>query len=136
MVVMKPRYRVRMVVNWITLSTPFGLLIALFGRAKRRRVRDGLWIAESCRLMLPDAGAFTVGNVIITGGHFADLEAHYPEILDHEAAHASQWSLLGPLFLPLYVVWVGWSWLRTRNRATRNYLERWAGLKRGGYADD
>ena len=86
---MKPRYRIRSVVNWITLSTPFGLLIALFGRAKLRRVRDGLWIAENSRLMLPDAGAFTVGNVIITGRLFADLEARFPEVLDHEAAHSS-----------------------------------------------
>ena len=133
---MKPRYVLRLVVNWLTLSTPFGLIIALFGRAKVRRERDGLWIAENCRLMLPDAGAFTVGNVIITGRRFADLEAHYPELLDHEAAHSSQWSLLGPLFLPLYLLWMAWSMLRTRNRATRNYLERWAGLKRGGYHED
>jgi len=133
---MKPRYAVRLVVNWVTLSTPLGLLLAGLGRAKLRRERDGLWIAEHSKLMLPDAGAFTVGNVIITGGSFAALEARFPQLLDHEAAHSSQWSLLGPLFLPLYLIWTAWSMLRTRNRATRNYLERWAGLKRGGYATD
>ena len=136
MVSMKPRYQVRRIVNWVTLSTPFGLLIALAGRAKLHRERDGLFIAEHSKLMLPDAGAFTVGNVIITGGSFTALEARFPELLDHEAAHSSQWSLLGPLFLPLYVIWMGWSMLRTRNRATRNYLERWAGLARGGYQTD
>ena len=130
---MKPRYVVRLVVNWVTLSTPFGLLIGLLGRAKLRRVRDGLWIADECRLMLPDAGAFTVGNVVITDARFADLEARNPEILEHEAAHSSQWSFLGPLFLPVYVLLMGWSWLRTRHRAQRHYLERWAGLKSGGY---
>ena len=136
MVHMKPRYLVRRVVNWVTLSTPFGLLIAVLGRAKLRREKDGLWVAEHCRLMLPDAGAFTVGNVVITGGSFDALASHFPEILDHEAAHSSQWSLLGPLFLPLYVIWMVWSMLRTGNRATRNYLERWAGLKRGGYDEN
>jgi len=122
-----------MVVNWITLSTPLGLLIALLGRASISGKRDGLFVAEHCRLMLPDAGAFTVGNVIITGQSWAKLEGWFPEILDHEAAHSSQWAWLGPLFLPVYVILMGWSMLRTHNRATRNYLERWAGLKRGGY---
>jgi len=125
-----------MVINWVTLSTPFGLLIALLGRAHVYGQRDGLFVAENCRLMLPDAGAFTVGNVIITGGTMARLQGYFPEIIDHEAAHSSQWSFLGPLFLPLYVLLMAWSMLRTRNRATRNYLERWAGLKRGGYQED
>ena len=130
---MVPRYRARQIINWVNLSTPLGLLIAVLGRADVQRERDGLYVAERCRLMLPDAGAFTVGNVVITGQTMARLKGFFPEILDHEAAHSSQWAWLGPCFLPLYVIWMGWSILRTGNRATRNYLERWAGLKRGGY---
>jgi len=126
---------VRAIVNWVTLSTPFGLAIALLGRAKIRRERDALYVAENCRLMLPDAGAFTVGNVVITGDTFDRLAASYPDVLDHEAAHSSQWALLGPLFLPVYVVWTLWSLVRTGDRASRNYLERWAGLARGGYRE-
>ena len=85
--------------------------------------------------MLPDAGAFTVGNVIITGRTLAELETRLPEILDHEAAHASQWAWLGPLFLPVYLVGTGWSLWRTGDRAARNHLERWAGLASGGYRE-
>ena len=126
------RYRVRAVVNWVTLSTPLGLLIAGLGRAVLTRKPDGLYLAENCRIMLPDAGAFTVGNVIITGGKLRDLRG--TDVLAHEAAHASQWALLGPAFLPVYLAMTAWSLQRTGDRAAGNYLERWAGLARGGYA--
>jgi len=129
------RYQVRAVVNWLTLSTVLGVVIAGLGRASVHRVRDGLYVAEHCRLMLPDAGAFTVGNVIITGRSWASLRADLPDVLDHEAAHASQWAVLGPLFLPVYLAMTAWSLNRTGDRASRNYLERWAGLTSGGYRD-
>ena len=130
---MRARYRVRAVVNWVTLSTPLGLLVAGLGRAVVTRKADGLYLAEGCRIMLPDAGAFTVGNVIITGGKLRDLPG--TDVLAHEAAHASQWALLGPAFLPTYLAMTAWSLHRTGDRAADNYLERWAGLSRGGYAD-
>jgi len=123
------------VVNWLTLSTVLGFVIAGLGRASVHRVRDGLYVAEHCRLMLPDAGAFTVGNVVITHRRWADLRADLPRVLDHEAAHASQWALLGPFFLPVYLLMMAWSMTRTGDRAARNYLERWAGLSSGGYGD-
>jgi len=132
---MQMRYQVRAVVNWLTLSTVLGMVIAGLGRASVHRVRDGLYVAEHCRLMLPDAGAFTVGNVIITGRSWASLRADLPDVLDHEAAHASQWAVLGPLFLPVYLAMTAWSLNRTGDRASRNYLERWAGLTSGGYRD-
>jgi len=83
--------------------------------------------------MLPDAGAFTVGNVIITGGELADLPG--TDVPAHEAAHSSQWALLGPAFLPVYLAMTAWSLRRAGDRAARNYLERWAGLARGGYVE-
>ena len=132
---MQTRYRVRAVVNWLTLSTVLGFVIAGLGRASVHRVRDGLYIAEHCRLMLPDAGAFTVGNVVITNQSWAELRTRLPQVLDHEAAHSSQWALLGPLFLPVYLIMMAWSVARTGDRAARHYLERWAGLHRGGYVD-
>ena len=119
--------------NWLTLSTPLGLLIAGLGQAVVTRKSDGLYLAEHCRIMLPDAGAFTVGNVIITSGKLTDLRG--TDVLAHEAAHASQWALLGPAFLPVYLIMTAWSLRRTGDRAAQNYLERWAGLARGGYAD-
>jgi len=131
---MKPRHRAREVVNWLTLSTPLGLLIAGAGRARLYRVGGGMYLADKCALMLPDAGAFTVGNVVIAND-FATLRRSYPQVLDHEAAHASQWALLGPLFLPVYLAWTAWSLWRTGDRWSRNYLERWAGLARGGYVE-
>ncbi|MCL2653563.1 MAG: hypothetical protein FWD63_07245 [Propionibacteriaceae bacterium] len=130
---MKTRYWARAVVNWVTLSTPLGLLIAGLGRAVVTRKPDGLYLAENCRLMLPDAGAFTVGNVIITGRKLRDL--YGTDVLAHEAAHASQWAILGPAFLPVYLAMTAWSLRRTGDRAARNYLERWAGLARGGYVE-
>ena len=132
---MQTRYKVREVVNWLTLSTVLGMIIAGLGRASVHRVNDGLYIAENCRLMLPDAGAFTVGNVIITRRSWTELRDRLPEVLDHEAAHASQWALLGPLFLPVYLIMMAWSMARTGDRAARNYFERWAGLRSGGYVD-
>jgi len=130
---MQTRYLARAVANWLTLSTPGGLLIAGLGRAVVTRKPDGLYLAEHCRIMLPDAGAFTVGNVIITGGKLADLSG--TDVLAHEAAHSSQWALLGPAFLPVYLAMTAWSLSRTGDRAARNYLERWAGLTRGGYEE-
>ena len=35
----------------------------------------------------------------------------------------------------LYAIFMGWSWLRTGDRAARNAFERLAGLADGGYRD-
>jgi hypothetical protein len=41
----------------------------------------------------------------------------------------------GTLFMPLYLTAMGWSWIRTGDRAARNIFERAAGLADGGYTD-
>lgn len=123
----------RQIVNLANWSTALGVLIATAGGARIRRGPEGLLLAERCRLMLPTAGAFTVGNVVITGGTFAALRAAIPLVLEHEARHSTQWSWLGPVFLPAYGLGTVWSLLRTGDRAARNPFERAAGLAAGGY---
>lgn len=128
--------RMRRIGNVINLSTPIGLAIALVAKAKLRPGPRGLILAEHYTFAFPVAGAFTVGNVVLTRSTFAELTARFPEVLDHEDAHAWQYLLcLGLPFLPAYLAGSAWSWLRTGDLAARNPFERRAGLHRGGYAD-
>lgn len=127
-------YRVKAVANLVTLSTPFGLAVAAIGRARRRPGPRGLVLAEHYRLPFPIATAFTVGNVLITGSDWDTLRAGNPDLLLHEERHSWQWmACLGLPFLPLYVAAMGWSVLRTGDRASANPFEVDAGLERGGY---
>ncbi len=131
-----PAQRVRFGWSLVNLSTPFGLAIATLGRARLRRGPRALIFAEHYRYDFPKAGAFTVGNVIVTRQTMDALEARVPGTLAHEDAHAWQYAaLLGLPFLPVYLLSAGWSWLRTGDPASRNFLERHAGLVRGGYVE-
>lgn len=127
---------VRLVGNFANLSTELGLLVAWTGRAEIRRGPRGLWLAEGYRIPFPVAGAFTVGNVITTPTSFEERLRGLPRLLDHEERHS--WQYLWCLGLPFYLVYtvmMGWSVLRTGDRAARNAFERHAGLADGGYAD-
>ncbi|MCL1907128.1 MAG: hypothetical protein FWG08_04345 [Propionibacteriaceae bacterium] len=124
---------VRLVVNWINLSTPFGLLISVIGRAKLSKGPQGLILADGYKFSFPIASAFTVGNVIITASNFTRFTARLPQGLVHEARHSTQWAFFGPLFLPLYTLSMGISWLWSRDRAALNLFEMHAGLDDGGY---
>ena len=64
----------------------------------------------------------TVGNVWLYG----DLGG--PERHRHEARHADQWAMLGPLFPALYAA----ESIRTGD-LEQSVFERWAGLHDGGY---
>ena len=129
-------HRIRQAGNLINLSTPLGLLIAAIGSARRRPGPSGLTLAEGYRVPFPPAGAFTVGNVVISPLRFATLTARQPEVMEHEDVHAWQYFWCGGLpFLPLYLLAAGWSWLRTGDPASRNLFERAAGLARGGYRE-
>ncbi|HEX8510287.1 MAG TPA: hypothetical protein VF635_12445 [Propionibacteriaceae bacterium] len=124
----------RSVGNWVNLSTPLGLLVAKAGQATVRRHLGGLFLAEGYRLRFPVAGAFTVGNVIITASTWDELQHRCPQLLDHEEAHT--WQYLYCFGLPYYLAYSAclcWSWLRTGNLASGNFFERQAGLDRGGY---
>lgn len=132
---MKTRRLVRSVANAVNLSTPLGLAIGLIGRSDFRRGPGGLVVAENYRLSFPIAGAFTIGDVVIVPGQtLAALEERCPGVVEHEDAHAWQYAYcLGLPFLPAYVIAMGWSWLRTGDRAAANFFEVQAGLDSGGY---
>lgn len=123
---------VRAAANMANLSTFAGLAIARLGRAEVSHGPRCLWFAEHYALPFPVAGAFTVGNVIITPRSFAEIGE---SVVAHEERHTWQYTLCGSMFLPLYVTAMGWSWIRTGDRAARNIFERAAGLKDGGYVD-
>ena len=124
--------RLRAGANLLNGSTVAGLAIARAGRAEVTRGPRGLWYAERYALAFPIASAFTIGNVILTAGTIDDLG---PRVVAHEERHTGQYAFCGTAFMPSYVVAMGWSWLRTGDRAARNLFERAAGLADGGYQD-
>lgn len=130
-----PATRLRRVANWLNLSTPVGLVVALAGRSTLRPGPDGLILAERYRLRFPIAGAFTIGDVVASASDLDELERRLPGTLAHEGRHAWQWALAGPWFLPGYLLASAWSLARTGHPAVRNVFERHAGLVSGGYVD-
>lgn len=125
---------VRLLGNVVNLSTPAGLLVALVGRSRIRRGPRGLVLADHYRPRFPVAGAFTVGNVVVTGQDWDALAERCPELLAHEEAHTWQYLVcLGLPYLPIYTACMAWSVLRTGDRASANVFERRAGLVTGGY---
>jgi hypothetical protein len=127
---------VRFVGNFANLSTPLGLAVAGMGGATIKRGPRGLFLGEGYRFSFPVAGAFTVGNVITTGSTWEEMLSRNPSLIKHEEAHTWQYLYcLGlPYYIP-YVIFMGWSVLRTGDRAARNFFERQAGLRIGGYID-
>lgn len=130
------RQRIRVAGNLLNLSTVAGLALAHIGGCTLRRGPYGLMLAEGYRLGFPAARAFTVGDVIITAQTFPALQRRLPRLLEHEERHSWQylWCLGLPYLLP-YTLAMGWSVLRTGDRAARNVFERHAGLQDGGYRD-
>lgn len=127
------RYRVRQVANLLNLTTPLGLVLGVGFGARPSRGPDGLVLATGYRLGFPPAGAFTIGNVVITQKSRDELLAQ-PRLLAHETRHATQYAAcLGIPMLPLYLLASAWSWLRCRDFARRNVFECRAGLADGGY---
>ena len=128
---MRRLHRVRQVVNYVNLSTPAGLLIALLGGARTRRGEHGLLFAHGYRIPFPVAGAFTVGNVILTRHQEGYLTGR---LLDHESRHATQYmACVGLPMLALYLLAAGMSLVICGNPASWNVFERLANLDDGGY---
>ena len=65
---MRPRLRIRQLVNLANGSTLTALGGAALGGAKVARSADGLFTGTGYRLPLPPAPAFCLGNVIVTRG--------------------------------------------------------------------
>jgi len=122
--------------NFINLSTIVGLGAATIGGATIKRGPRGLFLAEGYHLKFPIAGAFTIGNVVTTSSTWDKMLDSYPHLIKHEESHTWQYLYcLGlPYYIP-YVIFMGWSVLRTGDRAARNFFERQAGLAWGGYID-
>ncbi len=126
----------RAVGNVVNLSTLFGLAVALIGRARIRRGPRGLIVCEGYQLKFPVASAFTIGNVLTTSHTWDSLLRHNPNLLKHEERHTWQYLYcLGLPFYVLYLIFMGWSVLRTGDRAARHFFERQAGLADGEYAE-
>lgn len=129
---MRPWHRFRQVANWVNLSTPLGLAIALAGRACLRRGAYGLIYAHGFRIPIR-AGAVTLGNVVVTrrgDGYLAG------GLLEHESRHATQyvWCLGLPMLL-LYLLASVASIAICGNPGSWNVFERRANLADGGYRD-
>jgi hypothetical protein len=125
----------RAIGNVVNLTTPLGLAIAAIGGSSFRRGPRGLVLCEGYRIGFPVAGAFTVGNVLTTPSTWRTKLREYPGLIEHEERHSWQYAYcLGLPFFPAYVICVGWSMLRTGDRAAGNFFERQAGLELGGYA--
>jgi hypothetical protein len=122
-------------VLWTSPNSALGLLLGLAGLAFGARLR---W--QPCELALVvcrwpwgRGGALTLGNVIVhTGGrldmpcftyaHRAGRGAEPPvSLADHERAHVYQYMLLGPLFLPVYLLCGGVSARNPFERAADRY---------------
>ncbi|MBB2891113.1 hypothetical protein [Flexivirga oryzae] len=126
--------RLKWCANWANGSTLLGMAIARIGRARVAKGPRGLYLAGGYRFDFPVAGAFTVGNVVVSKGDWTVLQRESPTLLTHEEQHSWQYVVCGGLpFLPLYAAALGWSWLRTGDFASRNVFERNAGLAMGGY---
>lgn len=131
---MELRFQVRRLGNLINLSTPFGLLVARIGGARLTAGPRGLLLAEGFRPSFPYARAFTIGNVLL---HRDRWDTAPEPLLEHEEAHTWQWFYcLGLPFLLAYSACLGWSMLRTGDRALGNFFERQAGLESGGYLSE
>jgi hypothetical protein len=125
---------VKLVGNFVNLSTVAGLLVAKVGRATVRRGPRGLLFANGYRIGFPVAGAFTIGNVVLSKHPVSYFDREL--LVRHEERHSWQYfCLLGLPMLPLYVGGVVFSWLRTGCPASRNPFERMASLKDGAYVE-
>ncbi|HEY9540958.1 MAG TPA: hypothetical protein VIR05_04910 [Luteimonas sp.] len=126
---------------WTLPNTVAGLLLGLiglpFGAHMHARGRDLAIVFH--RWPWGPGGAITLGNVILHTGDSLDSpcmtyahnagHADEPPIVlaDHERAHVYQYMVLGPLFLPLYLLCGG---ISARNRFERA-ADRYAGSGRG-----
>ncbi|MDO5752149.1 hypothetical protein [Arthrobacter sp.] len=127
--------RIRAVANAVNLSTATGLLLATLSRTRVEKGPQGLLLGINYKPTLPFAGAFTVGNVVFYRADREFIDSR-PELLEHEAGHASQYVwCLGLPFFPLYAACAAWSLWRTGDPGSRNFFERNAGLQRGGYQE-
>lgn len=122
---------------WTSPNTLIGLLGGVLGLPWGARAR---WSARDRALVFQHwpwgpGGAITLGNVILhTGGDlgiachtYAHRAGHGVEphirLDDHERAHVYQYLVLGPLFLPVYLICGGVSARNPFERAADRYAQ-------------
>jgi hypothetical protein len=120
---------------WTSPNSLLGLLLGVAGLAFGARMR---WQQRERALVVRRwpwgrGGALTLGNVIVHTGERLDTPcltyAHRAgccieppvSLADHERAHVYQYMLLGPLFLPLYLLCGGVSARNPFERAADRY---------------
>jgi len=120
---------------WTAPNTLLGLLAGSIGLAFGARVQ---WRPREFALVFRRmpwffSGALTLGNVILLSGdhldqpcltyaHRAGYAVERPvSLADHERAHVYQYMVLGPLFLPLYLLCGGISVHNRFERAADRY---------------
>jgi hypothetical protein len=126
---------------WTLPNSLFGLLLGAIGFVFGARMR---WQPRELALVVSRwpwgrGGALTLGNVIVHTGErldtpcptYAHRAGHGIEPLvslaDHERAHVYQYMLLGPLFVPLYLLCGGVSVRNRFERAADRYAQSGAG---------
>lgn len=125
-------------VCWTLPNTLLGLLAGLacipFGARLQWRGRE-LALAFRCMPWPSPGGALTLGNVILYTNDELDIPcltyAHRAgkclepsiSLADHERAHVYQFMLLGPLFLPLYLLCGGVSVRNPFERSADRYAQ-------------
>ncbi|WP_133478712.1 hypothetical protein [Cognatilysobacter segetis] len=126
---------------WTLPNTAVGLLLGAVGLAFGARPQ---WRRQELACVFHawpwgPGGALTLGNVIlhtgadldvacVTYAHAAGLHVEAPvQLAAHERAHVYQYLVLGPLFLPVYLVCGG---IGVRNRFERA-ADRYAATGRG-----
>lgn len=126
---------------WASPLSAVGLLAGAAGMAfgARARLRPGDLALVFQRFPWGPGGAITFGNVILHTGEDLDCacvtyahraghgEEPHIRMSDHERAHVYQYMVLGPLFLPLYLLCGGVS---VRNRFERA-ADRYAATGQG-----
>lgn len=120
---------------WTAPNTLIGLLLGLAGMPAGARPH---WSRRDCALVFHGwpwgpGGALTLGMVILHTGQSLDVlcstyehqvgRCQHPPIRlgDHERAHVFQYLLLGPLFLPAYLLCGGISVRNPFERAADRY---------------
>jgi hypothetical protein len=122
---------------WTLPNSLLGLLLGVagmpLGARAQWRVREHALVFSLWPWPWGTGGALTLGNVIIyTGDELATPCLTYAHragrgvdsailLADHEAAHVYQYMLLGPLFLPVYLLCGGVSVRNPFERAADRY---------------
>ena len=126
---------------WTSPNSLLGLLAGgiglAFGARARRCPRE--WALAFGRMRWFAPGALTLGNVILHTGESLDIAcrtyAHRAghaieppvSLADHERAHVYQYMVLGPLFLPVYLLCGGVSVRNPFERAADRYARHGRG---------